>query len=154
MHERNDEALNRAAHGRASFRGHDSAQGMEQYVTEMSTPLGRVSLIFESERRVKVSVCHAERFFRCLEKAWNELPDFGESDIHAKFHRLAADGDSRALGLEQRRLVVGEFLHKAASALDALALGQRAEIASLEEHARQLHLATNSPRSTQGKEAL
>lgn len=140
MNERNDEALNRAAHGRACFGDYDPNRGMDQYVTEMSTPLGRVALVFENQRRVRVSVCHSEQFFRSLETAWNESPDLGESDVHAKFQRVAEEAESPSFEFEQKCLVVGEFLHKAASALEALSEGQRAEIASLEEHARQLHL--------------
>ena len=149
MNERNDETLNRAAHGRASFGEYDLSRGMDQYVTEMSTPLGRVALVFENQRRVRVSVCHSEEFFRSLETAWNESPDLGESDVHAKFQKVAEEVDSQCFELEQRCLMVGEFLHKAASALEALSEGQRAEIASLEEHARQLQLTY-----FEGEEAL
>ncbi len=149
MNERNDEALNRAAHGRASFGAYDPTRGMEQYVTEMSTPLGRVALVFENQRRVRVSVCHSEAFFRSLEAAWNEFPDLGETDVHAKFQKIAEEADSPSFEPEQKCLMVGEFLHKAASALEALSDGQQAEIASLEEHARQIHLTYYD-----GKEAL
>lgn len=150
MHERNDEALNRPAHGRAPFGSYDSSRGMERYVTEMSTPLGRVAVIFEGGRRMTVSVCHPEVFFRKLEAAWNRPPDLDQADVHARFQAVAESGESREFGAEQRCLIVSEFLNKAASALDALTTGQRAEVASLEEHARQIRLITAS----RGKEIL
>ena len=148
MHERNDETLNRPAHGRSSFGTYDSERGLDRYVTEMSTPLGRVAVIFEGGRKVSVSVCHPEIFFRSLERTWNSAPESGQGDVHAKFRQIAASGESREFGVEQRSLLVSEFLHKAASALEALTDGQRAEVASLEEHAHQIR------RESQGKEAL
>lgn len=150
MHERNDEALNRPAHGRAPFGSYDSTRGMERYVTEMSTPLGRVAVIFEGRRKIRASVCHPEIFFRTLESAWNGAPDLGQPDVHARFQAVAERGESREFGAVQRCLIVSEFLHKAASALDALATGQHSEVASLEEHARQIRLTPAVP----GKEIL
>lgn len=148
MYERNDEALNRPSHGRAIFGTYDSELGMESYLTEMSTPSGRVAVIFEGRKKVRVTVCHPEQFFRTLERAWNHTPDFGNRDIHSRFQQVAESGASSAFGLEQRALVVSEFLAKAASALEALSVGQRSEVASLEEHARQIRLTADQKEQT------
>ena len=143
MYERNDEALNRPSHGRATFGTYESDLGMESYLTEMSTPAGRVAVIFEGRKKVRVTVCHPERFFRTLEHAWNQTPDFGNRDIHSRFQEVAASGVSSEFGSQQRALIVSEFLAKAASALEALSVGQRSEVASLEEHARQIRLTAD-----------
>lgn len=140
MHERNDETLHRAAHGRAPFGTCHSVIGLDRYVAELKTPLGRVSTCFEGREGSQVVIRHPEPFFRALEHAWNDRPDFGQRDVHERFRSLITDEVSGSFDVGQRVTLVSRFLNIAASALEVLATGQHAEVASLEEHARQLRI--------------
>jgi hypothetical protein len=114
--------------------------GLDRYIAELGTPLGRVVIVFEGREGPRVAIRHPEPFFRALEQAWNDGPNLGERDVHARFWELVKPESGASLGFKQRVSVVSAFLNLAAVALDVLASGQHSEVASLEEHARQLRL--------------
>ena len=153
MHERNDETLSRAAHGRAPFGTCDSVVGLDRFLTELRTPVGRVSVCFEGRDGQNAVIRHPDPFFRALETAWNQAPDLGERDVHARFWGLAEPEIRGGFNFQERVDLVSRFLTLAASALEVLSSGQRAEVASLEEHARHLRL-NNAPQNTSHREAL
>lgn len=153
MHERNDETLHRAAHGRAPFGTYHSLKGLDRFLAELRTPMGRVPITFEGRDGLKVLIGHHDPFFRALEAAWNQEPDFGERDVHARFWGLTDPSIRGGFSFRERVELVSRFLTLGASALEALASGQRTEVASLEEHAR--HLRLNSiNHQTSHREAL
>lgn len=158
MHEHNDEALYRPAHGRAPYGTYHSVVGLDRYSSELKTPVGKVSVRFEGRDGLRVTIRHPDPFFRAVEKAWNHQSDLGERDVHARFWGLTEAEVSGSFDFKQRVDLVSSFLTLAASALDALANGQRAEIASLEEHARQLRVnpasSTQSPYIMSPREVL
>lgn len=142
MHERNDETLHRAAHGRAPFGTLHSVVGLDRYVANLNAAAGRYQVCFEGREGSRVTIDHRDPFFRALERAWNEQPDFGERDVHSRFWGLAEPEISGGFDFRERVDLISGFLTLAASALEALSSGQRAEVASLEEHARHLKLST------------
>lgn len=153
MHERNDETLHRAAHGRSPFGTYHSV-GLDRFLTELRTPTGRVPVCFEGRDGLKVTIRHKDPFFRALEAAWNQQPDFAERDVHARFWGLTEPEIRGGFDFQERVELVSRFLTLAASALEALASGQRSEVASLEEHARHLRLNPPSHIATSHREAL
>lgn len=142
MHEHNDQALHRPAHGRAPFGTLHSPLGLERYDGEIESASGPISVRFEGREGPRVTICHPDPFFRALECAWNDQPDFGQRDVHARFWGLTEPEISAGFDFQERVALVSDFLTLGASALEALSQGQRAEIASLEEHAGQLQLTT------------
>ena len=146
MHERNDETLHRASHGRAPFGTYHSPVGLERYIAELKTPLGRVSVCFEGQDGPRVAIRHGEPFFRALERAWNDSPGRADWDVHASFAGLSNPEIPGGFDFEQRVKVISAFLILAAEAIEVLASGQHSEVASLEEHARQLRLKSKATR--------
>lgn len=147
MHERNDETLQRPAHGRAAFGTHHSTLGLERYVAEFGTPPRRYRVAFEGRNGPKAAISHSDPFFRALENAWNERPDFAQKDVHARFWGLTEPGVRGGFSFEERVTLVSSFLTTAAAALEVLASGQHPEVDSLEEHAQHLRLQGTSPRN-------
>lgn len=151
MHERNDEMLRRAARGRESLENPYREIGLERFLGEFGAACGRYSVCFEGRYGPRATIRHPDPFFRALEEAWNEHPDFTERDVHARFGRLTAAEVAGGFSFKERVSLIASFLTVAASALEVLATGQTSEVASLEEHARQLQL---HPTLTTTEEAL
>lgn len=138
MHENNDQAIDRLAHGRSAYGPPHSPRGLEQFPTYLRTSVGRVPMVFIGSEDLKVKIEHEEPFFRDLEVAWNSGADLSDRDVHARFHSLTQPNERGNLSHHRRVLLVSDFLNSAAAALEALSGGQRSEIASLEEHSRQI----------------
>ncbi len=143
VHEKNDQATDRFAHGRSAFGPPHSQRGLDRFPTYLRSSSGRVPVEFVGTQNLEVRIEHAEPFFRELESAWNSGPDLSDRDVHARFRSLTRPDMEGDLTCHRRRALVSDFLNSAAAALEALSRGQRSEIASLEEHARQLSLHDN-----------
>lgn len=144
MHERNDETLDRAAHGRSAYGTYDSVLGLDRYVADLATASGRYSVLFEGRDGVRAVIRHPDPFFRALERAWNEHPGLGERDVHACFWGLTEPEIRGGFDFAERVALISGFLTLAATAVELLANGQHPEVASLEEHARHYGSKNNS----------